>query len=1574
MPVSNNDGNWTNDPTLTWNYTDSENNPQLKYRVLLSNDDFTTTIDSGIITSSLTRDTPQDLVDSANPYIWRISVFDGFDWSGWQTAEAGFKLDTIPPEVLITYPEDNFITNQPQLTVTYTSDGIQKSKDVTLIEGSNTLTITETDPAGNSSSASIEIILDTEAPFVDIDSPENPYITETTYALSGNKSDDVSVVTLGVTPETVSIGPKTYSSTTWQCQLSNLTEGAINLILYCQDSAGNSSPVFSGSLIVDTMAPSAPTLAAMQLPALTNKPALTLEGTKEVNSSVWLDSAELGLLELLPVDSYQLWNSQVTLQEGENHIRLFSKDYAGNQSAFLDLPPITLDTQAPGAPVLNEVISPANNPKCLFSGTKEANSSIWINNQEFVPISAFTSWSCLFKLAEGINDIIVFSKDGAGNSSPSVTRTVLFDITAPPPPVIAPVLTPCDSSTQILQGSKTADTAVIFIECPTADVSALTYPADDNWSCTLTNLTAGKNRILAISCDEPGNQSEPVEAVIDYAPLKNLSAASGDELNPDVAVSGDEIFTVWQDVSNSDVYLKYSPDGGTTYRDTGSAIGQGYLPKLAADSSGNIYAVLGGGDTQIEPLGNGGGIYLIKSTDKGLTFGEPVNIGIGFNPAVTVSKDGSRVYVCWYRKETDNSFTVRCRSSSDGADTFLPAVQVNDIDSIEINPRFGLDTAVTADGKYVYSSFSRKYEKFYKIAFSKSADYGVSFQADYQINPQPHNGYNPQVACFDSSVYCLWQHDALGHNHIWITASCDNGQNFSDAVRVDDGDHDTTEYKMPAIAVDEKGIIYTAFVDTTNNTDDIYTDTSFDCVGSFQDDTAIDAAPEATSQKMPAISVNSTGGLLSVAWQDGRNGDKDIYIRNFKTITVIDWLKSRIGSFGFLDSFQDDGKNVANTYDQALAVIAFTKAGEFQLAKKILDALQARQNADGSWYSRYNPDTGENTDFAYSKYTGNISWVIIAANFYTQTTKDISYLAMAQAAAEYLWQFFDNDPESPTYGSLTGGMLDGIPIAWRSTEHNLDVYSAFEHLQRLLDENEITGSRNYSALADLIRAYLMNNMWNGMRFLTGWQDNSRYLDVNPLAVLSLGIRPDNIDIRPALEWAFDNLSLQIDWDETIKGVSGFDEMVLPGQLPNKIWCEGAEQMSCAYNIAGKTSLSSRFHKQIQRLQQADLSIPYSTLGSTEWPRHNSVSSTCWFYFNQRPCPVNPMNPESLNTAVMTVDDFGDALPHQNSLGFYTDDDDSCLTSEDTAGTHHIAWNSSGSYWYSVLYGGSTSETDASLYEYLSFRIKSSYAGTAFIVRLEDAQNNRIDVNIKDYAGLKQQWQRLNIPAADFTAGGLDVSSLKSIIFIFNEDSSGEIWFDDLGFTGKLLAPFARITAQDKIYCRIPAEFSSSGSGDYDGGIVWYQWDFGDGGISAEPEPFHTYLVPGDYILTLKIKDNDGITAIAQKDIIVYEAPLIIGDLSFISDADNDLIYQDDIIVISATNIAVEGQDLQHKWTIDGEVAQDYSPVAFYQWDTSGLSIGRHFVEYDVKDEYGNTAHRQVYVYVYRRPVSSPDIS
>ena len=76
-----------------------------------------------------------------------------------------------------------------------------------------------------------------------------------------------------------------------------------------------------------------------------------------------------------------------------------------------------------------------------------------------------------------------------------------------------------------------------------------------------------------------------------------------------------------------------------------------------------------------------------------------------------------------------------------------------------------------------------------------------------------------------------------------------------------------------------------------------------------------------------------------------------------------------------------------------------------------------------------------------------------------------------------------------------------------------------------------------------------------------------------------------------------------------------------------------------------------------------------------------------------------------------------------------------------------------------------------------------------------------------------------------------------------------------------MAPEAVLSAAPAAtYLNETVNFSASGSADTDGKLVSYEYDFGDGnrtGWTFSEKANHSYMKPGTYNATVKVKDDDG---------------------------------------------------------------------------------------------------------------------
>jgi len=71
---------------------------------------------------------------------------------------------------------------------------------------------------------------------------------------------------------------------------------------------------------------------------------------------------------------------------------------------------------------------------------------------------------------------------------------------------------------------------------------------------------------------------------------------------------------------------------------------------------------------------------------------------------------------------------------------------------------------------------------------------------------------------------------------------------------------------------------------------------------------------------------------------------------------------------------------------------------------------------------------------------------------------------------------------------------------------------------------------------------------------------------------------------------------------------------------------------------------------------------------------------------------------------------------------------------------------------------------------------------------------------------------------------------------------------------------------------LTVEFSAAGSTDFDGTIVSYVWDFGDGDSAQTSTVSHTFVTAATYTVTLTVTDNDGGVSVAQRVVTVSGLP------------------------------------------------------------------------------------------------------
>ena len=324
-------------------------------------------------------------------------------------------------------------------------------------------------------------------------------------------------------------------------------------------------------------------------------------------------------------------------------------------------------------------------------------------------------------------------------------------------------------------------------------------------------------------------------------------------------------------------------------------------------------------------------------------------------------------------------------------------------------------------------------------------------------------------------------------------------------------------------------------------------------------------------------------------------------------------------------------------YDQALAIIAFSKANEKNKARELLLGLRSLQMKDGSLYFSYYLDGKSPYPIEGDKrFAGAIAWVAMAASHYQNEFKSKEFVSFNSKILSYMHsqmapiqiggiqtkalRFAPSDIKSSSWNEFETAAL----------EHNLDAYAAYQFFEKL------NGSKIYQKDIKHIETFVMSmwdktrgHFWSGANTKTGEINQSElYLDNQTWSLLALSEEQLKL-IRPhdAME-----LNCEVFFVKH-EGVRGFMDSK-PTRRPASsqfVWSEGSLGQILAMKKLEqihKKPLKCNDHdsnellKSIHFMKKEDNGIAYATkTPNPDFTTDSSVAGTAWLYF-----AMNDINP------------------------------------------------------------------------------------------------------------------------------------------------------------------------------------------------------------------------------------------------------------------------------------------------------------------------------------------------------------
>ncbi len=267
---------------------------------------------------------------------------------------------------------------------------------------------------------------------------------------------------------------------------------------------------------------------------------------------------------------------------------------------------------------------------------------------------------------------------------------------------------------------------------------------------------------------------------------------------------------------------------------------------------------------------------------------------------------------------------------------------------------------------------------------------------------------------------------------------------------------------------------------------------------------------------------------------------------------------------GLIASFEGDRSinDQAFTYDQALAVIIFTRSNDFEAAAKILNFYLSKAEKAKGFYNGYYVLSGETAE--YLIHSGPNLWLGIAVLQYTHKARDNRYLPIARDIANWMMnlQHEDNDQ----------GLRGGPEVSWFSTEHNIDGFAFFNMFYQWTQEVI------YQEAGEGILSWLKKHAYDGpdVPIKRGKSDATIATDTYAWSIASLGPKrliSMGMDPEAVMRFAEENCGVSVEYlrpnGEQIT-IKGFD--FAKGRHIGRggvISCEWTAQMALSYKILSR---------------------------------------------------------------------------------------------------------------------------------------------------------------------------------------------------------------------------------------------------------------------------------------------------------------------------------------------------------------------------------------------------------------------